>query len=920
MWRLSKKSLEYPHVVFEALIQCLVMIDVSPFFNLPVAEVLEALKRSFGSSHAVVLEAPPGAGKTTLVPLALLDEPWLEGQKILLLEPRRLAARGAAERMASMLGEQVGGTVGYRIRMESKVGPATRIEVVTEGILTRMLQDDPVLDGVGLVIFDEFHERHLDGDLGLTLCLYSRDELADLRTLPLKLLVMSATLGTDAVSAFLSHASVVKSEGRSYPIDIRYTAPFQYGENVVDRVAATVIDVLQQEMGSVLVFLPGQGEIRTAAQQLADLIDDTDVVITPLYGDLTLAEQRKAIAPVAEPQRKVVLATSIAESSLTIEGVRVVVDAGLSRVPVFDASTGMTQLQTQRVSRAAATQRAGRAGRMGPGICYRLWSESQQASLAEESPVEMAAADLTPLALQLMQWGVQHPNELRWLTAPSEHGFVQALQLLEGLGAIERESVNAQWRLTTHGQHMAGLPMHPRLGHMLLQALYWQAAGAVVATDSVALIEIAGALASLMAERDLFIRRASDAHALPVDMCLRLHCLLNIEGSGSAMGYKPSGGQLKRLRTQAKGFLRRLPALSAMQNRPCPALPVLSLDEWVAVLVAQAYPDRIAIKTKRGSYQLSNGRRCQLPEGDGLAKEKVLAVAQLYSHQRSGQGQLDNVGLAAALPVARFNDLLAACIEEQVILDWSDKDERLIAERQRSVGKALLDAQPLQCISAEEKQTAIAGMLKRKGFDALPWTDACLQFLHRVHHASRIAADENCASRLPQVEEIKRWPSFSKDGLMQNVDWLMPFLTDVSRQSDLEKVDLLSALKSRIEWSGQQWLNEHFPVSITVPSGRDVILDYSKDVPVLAVKLQEMFGCIETPAVANGLLPLQVHLLSPAGRPLQVTQDLAGFWQGAYHAVKKDMKGRYPKHPWPDDPLNFKATALTKNRLAKHQS
>ncbi len=888
--------------------------------SLPIIGVMEDVITALSNAESLVLEASPGAGKTTLVPLLLLQQPWLRGQKILMLEPRRLAARGAAERMAGLLGETVGETVGYRVRLDSKVGPNTRIEVITEGVLTRLLQDDPVLENVGLVIFDEFHERHMDGDLGLTLCLHGQQELGDLRESPLKILVMSATLATDDVSKFLGGASIIRSTGRSFPVDIRYLEAFEYGENIVPRTVKTIKDVVANDIGDVLVFLPGQGEIRRVAEQLntflSDLSQDESILIAPLFGDLSLEEQRRAISPANNGERKIVLATSIAESSLTIEGVRVVVDAGLTRAPVFNSATGMASLITQRVSRAAATQRAGRAGRVAPGICYRLWSATQQDSLAEYSPVEIVNADLAPMALQLMQWGVSDINELPWLTKPNGKAFERSVDLLRALGAVDGVDPPT---LTDHGQRMLALPMHPRLAHLMLQAQQWVTDGHQVVGNRMTLIELAACLAALLSERDILVRNRSDSGPLPSDLMLRLRLVLGIKSDGQTTLQHAGKNVLARIKTQAQHYLRRLaPIHSRLAVEDKLALDV---EDWAGVLLSQAYPDRIAATSSVNgtNYQLANGKRCELSEADSLMGSQYLVVAQLYGGASSGSAgaRLERIGLATALAAQRFQDLLKPQIFTDTIVHWDEALGRLVAEKQEKLGKLVISRAPLATVTSSEKLPILLDMVKRRGLVCLPWSEPLKHWLARVRTAQKLVRDCANLKSLPDADAVRAWPDFSDEGLLANLAaWLGPFLEHVTSAADIQKLDLDTAVKSQLDWQQQQWLNHYFPPVFAIPSGRDASINYLPEIPVLAVKLQEMFGCQTTPCVANGVLPLQIHLLSPAGRPLQVTQDLAGFWRGAYHDVKKDMKGRYPKHPWPDDPLSFEATAKTKRRLS----
>lgn len=837
---------------------------------LPIDEALPALRQALQSRDEAVLEAPPGAGKTTRVPLALLGESWLAGQKILMLEPRRLAARAAAERLASELGEKVGETVGYRIRLESKVGPRTRVEVVTEGILARRLQDDPALEGVGLVIFDEFHERSLDADLALALTLNARLLLRDE---PLKLLLMSATLEGARLSALLDDAPVVRSEGRMYPVTQQWGRPFQVGERIEPRVVQTIFQALDEESGSMLVFLPGQAEIRRVNDMLAEqLTDRGEVMLCPLHGELELMAQRAAIEPAPAGKRKVVLATNIAETSLTIEGVRVVVDAGLARVPRFDPGSGMTRLETRRISRASATQRAGRAGRLEAGTCYRLWSEDQHAQLAAYGDAEILQADLAGVALQLARWGVE-PDELAWLDVPPAAAYRQAQDLLERLGALGR-SARGGWQLTAHGQAMAELPAHPRIAHLLLRG---QALG---------LAPLAADLAALLVERD--IQRGGERGG--ADISTRLGLL-----DGSA-GRHAGAQRVRQLARQFRGLLRG----------PSAPAPLDATDHrWHGALLAFAYPDRIARQRRDGGgeYRLANGRAAVFSEPDALMKEPWLVIAELGSRQ--GQRE-ERIYRAAALDPALFEQVLAEQVSQRDELEWDEREGVLRAERQRRVGELILSREPLPGLDDEARGRALLGLVRRKGLELLPWTPELRQWQARIGLLRQLDL---------RTGESSEWPDVSDAALLERLeDWLLPYLGKVSRLAHFAGLDLQGMLATLLPWPLPQRLDELAPVAIAVPSGSRVRLDYNGSPPVLAVRLQELFGLADTPRIAGGRQVVKLHLLSPARRPVQVTQDLASFWANTYIEVKKDLKGRYPKHYWPDDPLIAEPTARVKPR------
>lgn len=836
--------------------------------SLPIDTVLPALRQALEARHEVVLEAPPGAGKTTRVPLALLDAPWLQGQTIVMLEPRRLAARAAAERMASELGERVGETVGYRIRLDSKVGPSTRIEVVTEGILTRRLQDDPALEGVGLVIFDEFHLRNLDADLALALALNGRELLREDQ--PLKVLLMSATLEGERLSRLLDDAPIVTSEGRMYPVDIRWGRPTQPGEFIEPRVVQACLEALDEQTGSLLVFLPGQAEIRRVQQTLDEALGQTpQVQVCPLHGELDLNAQRAAIDPAPLGQRKVVLATNLAETSITIEGVRVVIDAGLERTPRFDPRSGMTRLDTQRISRASATQRAGRAGRVEPGVCYRLWSQAQHEQMAAFSAAEILQADLAGLALQLARWGVE-PDQLTWLDAPPSAAFAQARDLLERLGALQPEG-----GLSRHGQAMAELPAHPRIAHVLLRG------------HALGLTQQACDLAALLGERDILRGGGADVHS-------RLALLVGDQRL--PRGAQGSTQRARQLARQYRAHLRGTPGDSVKD----PEHP-----RWAGCLLALAYPDRVARQRQAGGgdYRLANGRAAQFGEPDALMKHAWLAIADLGSRQ--GQRE-ERIYLAADLDPVLFETVLGEQVRQVDILEWDEREGALRAERQRKVGELVLDRQPLPDLDADARAQALAGLVRRKGLELLPWTPELRQWQARVALLRSLDLAQTGTSD---------WPDLSDTALLASLEqWLAPYLGKVTRLSHFAQLDLSSILRNLLPWPLPQQLDNQAPQTLAVPSGSNIRIDYSEQPPVLAVRLQELFGLAETPRIAGGRQVLKLHLLSPGRRPVQVTQDLASFWRTTYDEVKKDLKGRYPKHYWPDDPLVAEATARAKPR------
>lgn len=852
---------------------------------LPISEVLPKLQQSLAQHHELVLEAPPGAGKTTLVPLALLSESWLTGQRIIMLEPRRMAARAAAQRMASLLNEEVGQTVGYRIRQESRINAHTRIEVITEGILTRMLVDDPSLEGVALLIFDEFHERSMDADFGLALALQSRELFRD-ASKPLRLLVMSATLDGDAVASLLGDAPLIRSAGKMFPVIVHYGQAKRLDDNIVERVLNALPGIIRKHSGSLLVFLPGQGEINKVMQHLGGRLSPEElqeIDIQPLYGALPLREQQRAIESMTA-KRKVVLATDIAETSLTIEGITVVVDAGLCREPRFDPATGMTRLQTRRISKDSSVQRMGRAGRLAAGHCYRLWSEQQQDQLAQHSMPQILQADLAPLVLQFIAWGVDDIKELRWLDPPPSGPMSQALDLLLRLGAVKSElpgqsSPNlGSCSLSPHGELMAKMPAHPRLAHMLITGAARQQS------------KHAAAIAALLAERSPLARDHG------ADLSGQIAVLLGEQACHSQ--YK---GWLKRTQQQARTYERLVQTRQTEQGRTDNPL---NPNNAIGFLLACAYPDRIAHRKpdRQNHYLLSNGRTATLAQGDALGNSEWLAVAELGGTlNRDGKGSNDRIFSACALDPALFENQLSELIEEKDTLHWDEQTDRFNAEHIRTIGKLVIHRQRIEKIPVEARRDVLIELLKKRGLNLLPWNRSTRQWQSRVMLLNKLGL------------ELELWPDVSDQYLLATIEtWLAPFLDPISKLSDFQRLDLQSILSGLLHWPLPKRLDELAPVTMTVPSGSSIKIDYTQSPPVLSVKLQEMFGCLDTPTIANGRIKLMLHLLSPAQRPLQVTQDLAGFWKSSYSEVKKEMKGRYPKHPWPDSPEQALPTKYTK--------
>jgi len=812
-----------------------------------------------------------------MVPLTLLGEPWLGSNKIFLLEPRRMAARTAAERMASLLGEKVGETVGYRIRQEKRVSSKTRIEVITEGVLTRLLQNDPELRGVGLVIFDEFHERNLNTDLGLALSLQARELFRDENT-PLKLLVMSATLDVSGVAKLLDEAPQLCSEGKMYPVDIHYGKTLKINESVEPVLVKTILQALDETDGSILVFLPGQREITGLLKALSPQVDRS-VKILPLYGALSLTEQMQAIKalPLEGPFcRKVVLSTDIAETSITIDGISTVVDSGLSRQPRFDPATGMTRLHTRRISQASSIQRMGRAGRTQQGYCYRIWSKESQNSLEKQAPAEILQADLCPLVLQLLQWGVCDPEELKWMDKPPKSAFKQALDLLYVLGALNENPQQSEIiSLSDHGLQMARFPTHPRLAHMLIKS---------VQVDQV---RRAAALAVLLSDKNPLRQYGCDISA-------RVDVLI-----GDVPCEKQFKGWLNRSTQQARIFEKFCLSIKRVEKS------VVDDNDIVGFLISLAYPDRIAQrrKNKNGYYLLSNGRAASLSGQDNLANNDYLAIAELG-------GQLsqrdDKIYAAAALNSDLFKTLLAPAVTQHELLHWHDQSNRFVAEHQEKTGAIIITRKPLTNISPEKKQEALMNVVRQKSLSILPWNEKSRQWQSRI---------ECLRSHSVDTGSELLWPDVSDKNLLKMLEsWLLPYVDGINKIDDFQKLEIQACLATLLPWPLSKKLDSLAPLTFKVPSGSAIKIDYSQNPPVLAVKLQEMFGCLQTPGIANGKIPLLVHLLSPARKPLQITQDLAGFWQGSYQDVKKEMKGRYPRHPWPDDPLQAVATRYTKRR------
>ncbi|MGH6728110.1 MAG: ATP-dependent helicase HrpB [Pseudolabrys sp.] len=814
--------------------------------SLPIDDALPRLTAALATNNAVVLVAPPGAGKTTRVPLVLLDESWAKDKKILVLEPRRLAARAAAARMAATLGEEVGGTVGLRVRFGSKVGKSTRIEVVTEGVFTRLILDDPSLAGVAAVLFDEFHERSLDADLGLAL---ARDVQQALRD-DLKMLVMSATLDGARVAALLGAAPVVESKGRAFTVETRYLGRDPRAR-IEAQAADAVLRALRAEQGSALVFLPGAAEIRRCETLLKERVADANIDIVALFGALGAREQDRAISPPPPGRRKVVLATSIAETSLTIEGVRVVIDSGLARVPRYEPDVGLTRLETVRVSRAAADQRRGRAGRTEPGVCYRLWDEPQTGSLEPYTRPEILSADLSSFVLDLAQWGAGDPGKLAFLDPPPGPALSEARALLSALGAID-----AAGRITEEGRKLRALPLPPRLARMVVDAAA-EGSGA-----------LAAATAALLTERGL----GGD------DVDLR-HRLDQFRRDRSR--------RAEEARTMVKRWADMVRGIAEGGNFSPGAL------------LALAYPDRIAKNRGGGggAFLLASGRGGTVDAASPLAREPFLTVAEL-----TGAAAASRIILAAPITLAEIEARFGGKIEEREAVSFDATSASLRARKSRRLG-ALMLAEQIKAVEPNpESAKLLAEGIAALGIGKLPWSKTQTQLRDRVQFLRKAEGEE--------------WPDLTDAALARATgDWLAPFLSGKTALSQIGAGDLASALDALLAWSLRKRLDTEAPTHFTAPTGSQVPIDYAAEQgPTVSIRVQELFGLARHPAIAGGRVPLTIELLSPAHRPVQVTRDLPGFWRGSYKDVKTEMRGRYPRHPWPEDPLTAPATRRAKRR------
>lgn len=818
----------------------------------PVLGIIPQLKSILNEKTIAILQAPPGAGKSTILPLQVLNEPWLAGKKIIMLEPRRLAARSVAGRMASLLNEEVGKTVGYRIRFENCTSDTTRIEVVTEGILTRMIQRDITLEGVGLILFDEFHERSLQADLALALSYQVQQTLRD----DLRLLIMSATLEGASLSAIFNNAPVITSTGRQFPVDIKY---HQAEDESVSRSTTRLIrKALKEQTGDMLVFLPGTGEIMRVQN---DLEETSEAFVVPLYGDLPFKKQQEAILPHPEGRRKIVLATSIAETSLTIEGITTVIDSGYARVPRYDVRTGLTRLETVRVTLDSANQRAGRAGRLGPGVCYRMWNERSHHQLQAVRKPEILEADLASLVLELSAWGVQKIEELKWITPPPKGALQQATELLEQLGA-QNEGI-----ITSRGRAMVQLPTHPRLAHMLLEA------------QEDKLVALACDVAAVMEERDPFQKESG------ADLTLRVEALRKWRAGEKVLA--------------DRNVLERMERLSAAwrRNFKIKEENAMPAGHAVGLLIAAAYPDRIAKQLdKNGNrFKLPSGKIVTVQQHDDLVREPWVAIAQLDAGQKEGK-----IFLAAAVDE---NELHHLAIEREVVR-WDGEREMVVGSQEKSVGGLILASKTLTKISDEKRLKVLFEVIREEGLKIVGWSET----------------EENWQARVLSLRAWRKeeeWPDVSEEQLLATLEeWLTPYLATVSKKADFKKLDLPNILTGLLPWNLQTKLDELAPAKIEVPSDSMIAVTYYPDgrQPELAVRLQEVFGLLDTPTVNAGKIKIVMHLLSPGYKPVQVTQDLKSFWGNAYAEVRKELRSRYPKHSWPEDPWTAKAVRGVKKK------
>jgi ATP-dependent helicase HrpB len=829
------------------------LMPFNPFsIDLPITEVIPDVKKYLSEQNTLIVNAPPGAGKSTLLPLALMDEAWLGGKKIIMLEPRRLATKAVATRMADLLGEQIAQTVGYRIRFENRTSDQTQIEVVTEGILTRMIHSDNSLEGVGMVIFDEFHERSIHADVAMALCREAQQVLRP----DLRIMVMSATLDMPQLTKLLN-SPMVQSQGKQYPVDVVYT-----GETdeflLPEMTARTILKAVREKEGDVLAFFPGQGEIKKCEEILKKEL--RDFAIHPLYGQLTPAQQHSAIMPNKQGKRKIVLATSIAETSLTIEGIKIVIDTGFGRTSKFDPNSGLSRLETVKISKDSADQRAGRAGRLSPGTCYRMWSRSIHESLSDHRSPEILEADLAPLMLDMAQWGIMDISQLTWLSVPPKGTLAQASDTLHQLEALENG------KITAHGKKIHGLPCHPRIAHMLLWA------------EENDMLELATDVAAILEEKDPLPKEAG------IDINLRVEALRRFrrnDGQGNVLG---------KIEKIASSY-RKLFEIDANNGK---------FDPFeTGIILAHAYPERIAFARpgNNAQFQLSNGKYAQAGHRDDLANEAWLAIAHVDA--RNGLGKI-----FMASPLNPKD--LAPLVKTVETIIWDTYKGGLIATKELRIGSIILQSKALPDPDESHLIQAISNAIKKEGERLLDFNEEVQEWQNRVLSLRKWRPQDN-------------WPDVSMQGLlMTNDEWLAPYLNNIKRPEELKKLNLKEILNNSLDWDKQNALNKLAPQRIKVPSDSDIKIEYSNNgaSPVLSVRLQEVFGMLDTPTVNEGKTPLTLHLLSPGYKPVQITSDLRSFWNNTYFEVKKELKSRYPKHSWPEDPLTAQAVRGVKKKIS----
>jgi len=871
--------------------------------TLPIHDVLEDIKDNLTKCNRLVLQAPPGAGKTTAVPIALLDERWLGDKQIIMLEPRRLAARNAAARMAFLLGEKVGETVGYQIRQDHCFGKNTKILVVTEGILTRKLQADPELKNTALVIFDEFHERSLHADLSLALCLQSQQILRE----DLKILVMSATLNTHAVASLLDNAPIIQSQGRSFPVENRYLDKvlrqphIKPQQQLMIHLSHAVNTFIHEHQGNCLVFLPGVKEINQLCRQIKQTLDKesiSNILITPLHGSLSKQQQDLAIvSPHDKAMRKIVLATNIAETSITIEGISCVIDSGLERMLDYSPASGMNRLNTQSISQDSAVQRSGRAGRLSAGVCYRMWTAAQQSHLAKHASAEILHSDLSSLVLELSHWGVTDVHELQWMDLPPAGAIEQAKTLLQQLGAIDE-----QGNITKHGGDMLKLGTHPRLAHMMLSALQLHQ------------VYHACLIASLLTEKDIYQSNR--------DKSADIHDRINILAQGRFHQHGIDSQQCKRVLQTADDFFRRVKQCS----QSLPNKGKLNKDRadanYSGVLLAYAYPDRIAKQrnANQARYLLSNGKGAVIPPFLQHHLNAYLVVANLDAkfdtNFDSNRGEA-RIYLAADISAEQLQEYFSQNIQHEEHVEWNESAQRAEVKQTSRMGKIILQESIQHDVKNTATQAAVQGCLMReirsRGLDCLNWSAKAVSLKQRVLFINHYL--QNNAALKKQLSQPL--PDFSEQVLSESLEaWLQPHLNHENSLKQCFKLDIYNLLLNQLSWEQQQHIKQLAPERIDVPSGSSVNIDYSDpEQPVLAVRLQEVFGLYDTPTLLNGQCKLMMHLLSPARKPMQITQDLNSFWKTTYHDVKKELRGKYKRHYWPDDPFTAQATSKTKKQM-----